>query len=511
MRAARLAVPFLGVLIGFSAAATARLAQADSMDAPVVVESYAGARPAAAARIMEPLRAELQSRGFVVDPTVVAMRLEASAARPGLIDESVTSNKLSQMFSNGILAWNSGDEKGALEKLEEAISAAMRNPSLLSRVGRLRDQLYESYLALALAQRRGGLAPASEATMGELIRTFPERPIELDEAGPEAYELYRFVVADLAKSKPGALTIQISDPSSVVFVNEVLQQSGSGDVGLEGLVPGTYRVLVRSLDLSERVRVFSVPVYPSQRTSLKVDWELDSVLVVDQWVGFRFSTTHEQTNEQAIARKLGIRARSFVVVTLNLFRTRSVYRLVAKRYDTRTAALLAWCQVDLSGPDRRALSLLSDCASGEDNRSRVPLEPPPKGVPRSRFLGSLKVEPLEPPAVKILPEVSLARPAPKRRGGAGKWIWGTAALVSLAAGGTLLYLDGRGSCDGPSSDCATTYDTRTAGVVLFGVGTASLGVSTFLFLMELDAPAPSRAAIHGLPRRPWVAGVSLQW
>lgn len=511
MRAARLMVLFFGVLIGFATAATARVARADSMDEPVVVESYAGARPTSADRIMEPLRAELQARGFVVDPTVLAMRLEASTVRPGLIDERVTSNKLSQLFTNGMIAWDSGDEKGALQKLEEAISTAMRNPSLLSQARGLRDQLYQGYLVLALAQRRGGLGLASEATMGELIRTFPERPIELDEAGPEAYELYRFVVADLAKSKPGALTIQISDPSSVVFVNEVLRRSGSGAVGLEGLVPGTYRVLVRSPDISERVRVFNVPVYPSQRTALKVDWELDSVLVMDEWVGFRFGTTNEQASEQAIARKLGIRARSFVVVTLNLFRTRSAFRLVAKRYDTRTAALLAWCQVDLSGPDRRALALLSDCASGEGNRARVPLDSPPKEVPRSRFFSSLKVDPLEPRAVEILPEVSVARSAPKKRGGAGKWIWGTAALVSLAAGGTLLYLDGRASCEGPSIDCTTTYDTRTAGLVLFGVGTASLGVSTFLFLREIDAPSPSRSAGMGSPRKTWVTGVSLQW
>ena len=511
MRVARRVVLFFGLLIGFAAPATARVALADSLDETIVVESYAGTRPAVAERIMEPLRAELQERGYVVDPTALAIRLDNSSARPVLIDESLTTNALSQMFTNGILAWNSGDEAGALRKLEEAIAAAMRNPSLLSRVGRLRDQLFQAYLALALAQRRSGLGPASEASMGELIRTFPDRPIELDEAGPEAHDLYRFVVADLAKSEQGVLSVQVSDPSSVVFVNEVLRQSPSGEVVLQGLVPGTYRVLVRSLDISERVRVYSVPVYPNQRTVLKVDWELDSVLVVDKWVGFRFGTSQEQTSEPAIARKLGVNARSFVVMTLNLARTRSAYRLVAKRYETRTANLLTWCQVDLSGPDRRAFALLADCASGVDNRARVRVDSRPKEVVLSRFFGSLKVEPLELPAVEIRPETSIAKAAPKERGGAGKWIWGTAGLAALAAGGTLLYLDGRGSCEGPSSECATAYDTRTAGLVLFGVGTASLGVSTFLFLMELDTPAPSRTAIHGLPRRPWIAGVSMQW
>ena len=511
MRGTRRVALFFGVLIGFAVAAMARVALADSVNDPVVVESYAGTRPAAAERIMEPLRAELQERGYVVDPTALAMRLENSSARPAFVDESLSASGLTEMFLSGISAWNSGDEAGALLKLDRAISAAMRNPFLLSRVDSLREQFFRSYLALALVQRRRGLLPASETSMGELIRTFPDRPIKRDEAGPEAHDLYDFVIADFAKSKPGSLSIQVNDPLSVVFVNEVPRHSNSGTVALEGLAPGAYRVLVRSLDISERMRVYSVPVYSNQRTLLKIDWELDSVLVVDKWVGFLFGTAQEQSNEAAVARKLGVKARSFTVVTLNLARTRSAYRLVAKRYETRTATVLAHCQVDLAGPDRRALALLVDCLSGETNRAWVQVDSPPKEVKLARFFGSLEVEPLEPPAVEIRPETSIARSAPKERGGAGKWLFGAAGVVGLAAGGTLLYLHGRGSCDGPSSECATTYDTRTAGLILFGVGTASLGVSTFLFLMELDAPAPSRTATYGSLHKPWVAGVSLKW
>ena len=121
MRVARRVVLFFGVLIGFAVPATVRVALADSFDEPIAVESYAGARPAAAERIMEPLRAELQKRGYVADPTALAVRLDNSSARPGLIDESLTTNGLDQMFTNGIFAWNSGDEAGALRKLDEAI------------------------------------------------------------------------------------------------------------------------------------------------------------------------------------------------------------------------------------------------------------------------------------------------------------------------------------------------------------------------------------------------------
>ena len=507
MRVARRVVLFL-VLLGCLASPHAtRIASGDALQQAIVVESYVGARPAAAEKIMTPLRAQLQERGYVADPTVLAMRLEDRAARPGLVDESLTINALSQMFENGIRAWNSGDEEAAVIKLDAAISTALRNPSLLSSVSRLRDQLYHSYLALALAQRRRGLGPASEASMGELIRTFPDRPIELDEVGPEAHELYRFVLADLSKSKHGALSVEVSDPTSVVFVNEVPRRDGSGDLDLQGMLPGTYRVLVRSLEVSDRVRVYSVPVYPSQRTTLKVDWELDSVLVVEKWVGFRFGTSVEQTSEPALARKLGVNARAFLVVTLNLTRVRNSYRLEAKRYETRTGNLLAWCQVDLAGPDRRAFSLLTECVSGEFNRARHAL-PTPTQVARSRFFGSLKVEPFEPPAVEIHRAKPAARAEPKSTGGVGKWVWGAVGMAALAAGGTLLYLDGRSSCDGPSYDCAA-YNTRMAGLVVLGGGGVAVGISTFLFVTELEAvPQPVST---GSSHKSWVAGVSVQW
>lgn len=476
----------------------------------IVVESYAGTRPANAERIMGPLRAELQERGYIADPTALAMRLDSGTARPGLIDESLTTNELSLMFENGIRAWNTGDEAGALRKLEAAIAMALRNPSLLSRVGRLRDQLFQGYLILAMVQRRRGLGPESEVSMGELIRTFPERTIDLVEAGPEATDLYRFVVADLARSKQGVLSIRVSDPSSVVFVNEVLRQDPSGNVVLKGLMPGTYRVLVRSLDISERVRVYSVPVYPEKVTMLEVDWDLDSVLVVDRWVGFRFGTTNEQAGERSLAVKLGVAARAPIVVTLNLSRTRGAYRVVARRYETMSGAQLEWCQIELAGPDRRMFKLLAECVKGEDNRARVRLNPPPVELGLPRFSGSLRVEPIAPPAVVVQQERAPARSAPKRRGRVGKWIWGASSVMALTAGGVLLHLDGKTSCDGPSSECPTTYGTRNAGLVLLGVGSVSIGVSAFLFLMELD-PVASQPVSAGSPRKPWVAGVSLQW
>jgi hypothetical protein len=500
----------LAAILLLSLTAPRQVARADEAPSTIVVESYGGARPPNAERIMAPLRAELEARGLVADPTVLAMRLEASVARPGLVDESLTKNALSQMFENGIRAWNMGDEDAALRKLEVAISTALRNPNLLSRVGRLRDQQFQGYLILAMAQRRRGQGPPSEVSMGELIRTFPDRTLELDEAGPEANDLYRFVSADLSRSKPGALSVYVSDPTSVVFVNEVLRQSASGNVVLKEMLPGTYRVLVRSLDISERVRVYSVPVYPDQSTQLGIDWDLDSVLVVDKWVGFQFGTSSEQAAERDLAVKLGVAAKSPMVVTLNLSRVRSGYRLVAKRYETLTGAQLDGCQVDLAGADRKAFGLLAGCVKGEANRARVRANPPALELGMPPFKGYLRVEPLSPPVVAVRPEPAGAPPARKRSGGAGKWIWGATSLAAFAVGGVLLYLDGKTPCDGPSNECPTAYATGTPGLVLLGAGAAALGVSAFLFVTEPPVPAPRSLSASSIPKT-WVAGVSLQW
>lgn len=267
---------------------------------------------------------------------------------------------------------------------------------------------------------------------------------------------------------------------------------------------------MRSLDISERVRVYSVPVYPDQFTKLGIDWDLDSVLVVDKWVGFQFGTTTEQTAEHDLAVKLGVAAKSALVVTINLSRGRSGYRLVAKRYETLTGAQLDWCQVDLAGADRKAFGLLADCVNGEDNRARVRANPPAWDLGLPHFEGYLRVEPLSPPSVAVRPEPADASPARKKSGGAGKWIWGATSLAAFAAGGVLLYLDGKTSCDGPSNECPTTYGTGTPGLVLLGAGAAALSVSAFLFFAEPTVPAARSLSASSIPK-PWVAGVSLQW
>src|SRR6187549_2907962 len=209
----------------------------------IVVESYVGPRPAAAERLVGALRAELEKRGYVADPTVLKMRMERSVARPGLVDEGLTIATLAKKLESGINAWWGAQEDLALQSLEPAISLALRNPSHVARVEMLRDLLFQGYLILAMVQRRQGHTADSEATMGELIRSFPDHSIAQSDFGPEALELYRFVYSDLSALKKGSLVVQVSRPGTAVYVNEVAQSSEGAGVTLKALLPGTYRVL----------------------------------------------------------------------------------------------------------------------------------------------------------------------------------------------------------------------------------------------------------------------------
>jgi hypothetical protein len=483
---------------------------ADTPGDALVVESYVGPRPAAAERLVGAFRAELEKRGYVVDPTVLKMRLERSVARPGLVDEGLTIATLAKKLESGINAWWGAQEEVALANLEPAVSLALRNPSHVARVEMLRDLLFQGYLILSMVQRRQGETGKSEATMGEFIRSFPDRSVEQSDFGPEALELYRFVYGDLAALKKGTLAVQVSQPGTVVYVNEIAQSSAGGNVTLSRLLPGSYRVLVRSLDISDRVRLYNVPVYPDQVTTVGIDWALDSVLVMEKWVGFQFTTGTQLVQERDLAAKLGIAGKAATVVTVSLSRARSGSRLVTRRYDVLTGNTVQVCQADLLGPDRRTLGLLADCVSGSENRTKVKTgqEPATSDTPPF-FLGSLRVEPIAAPiAVAQAPKEPV--PAPRKPRGLAKWMLGGAGVAAAAAGSVLLYLDGRAPCDGPLDDCPKLYDTDTLGYVLLGAGAASLGASTYLFLNESSAP-PAPPSVARASGRGWVGGVGWQW
>jgi hypothetical protein len=492
----------------------------------VVIESYVGERPTGAEPVIAALRTELERRGLVVDPTVLAMRLDRTVARPGRIDSKVVATDLLKKFADGFNEWIEGKEATTIAKLESAVSLALRNPSLLSRDANLREPLFQGLLTLAIAQQRQNQAAASETTMGELIRSFPDRLIDETRFGPEAKALYQLVRSDLGTLRRGALSIQISEPATVVFINEVFQPGLSAKMEVANLLPGTYRVMVRSLDAAERVRLYSAPVFTGQRTRLIIDWSLDSVLVAESWIGFQFSTTGDQLRERDLATRFGRTTSASTIVTLGASRARRGYRITANRYDVATGRKERACQIDVAARDRKLFALLIDCIVGRSNKALVeergavatdslpvaPLSPPsllagPDNASVSAYSrsdsmnGSLSVTPMSSPfLVEAAPPTELH---PEPSSGVAKWIFGASSMPLLAAGGVLLLIDGKGLCADPTTSC------DVGGYILLGAGALTLGTSVYLFISEV---APSSDIATASPRRRgWLAGVTWQW
>ncbi|HLK91283.1 MAG TPA: tetratricopeptide repeat protein [Polyangia bacterium] len=96
---------------------------------------------------------------------------------------------------------------------------------------------------------------------------------------------------------------------------------------------------------------------------------------------------------------------------------------------------------------------------------------------------------------EVPPAVALARPPARMRARVGGAL-AAAGLVALAWGVAWIALDGRPSCDG----CGSNYDTRTAGIVLAGGGSALALVGGALLFAASHTAAPAPATIGLEPR-----------
>jgi hypothetical protein len=514
----------LVALAAFLPTSTGGMARADI----VVVESHVGERSDEVASYLAALRVELKRRGLIVDPAVIAKRLGQGVARPGIVDPKLTVDDLAKKFEAGMTVWFQGLDDEAVTKLKLAADLALRNPSLLSRVARLRGLLFDGLLSIAVGQQRLGQTADSEATMGEIIRSFPDRMIDKQEFGSEANDLYRVVRNNLTPRR-GALSIQCSEPAVILFVNEVFRPSSGGSVNLSDLVPGMYRVLVRSLDISDSVRLYNVPVFASQFTRLSIDWNLDSVLVVEKWVGFRFATGPDQQDERQFAVQLARAMYAQSIVTIGVPRSRSGYQFVARFYDSATGRQERACRFPAALHSRRSLALLADCIDGKMNKAAVDDDATAASVDSSSRLlpgqlsnssvqdaqssslssipapsnvgASLSIVPLAAP----LPIESTLPPEPDRNPviGFAKWWVGVPGVSMLALGGLFLYFEKKGVCEGPLTDC------NGGGYILLGTGALLTATSTYLFI--IDVAPPSDVAIVRPRRRGWLAGVTWRW
>jgi len=448
----------------------------------VVIESYAGARPFDADGFMAPVLAELASKGFVTGKPLAA-RLDSEVSLPGDSLNAAAIADAERLIDHGYGAFLKGQFDIAVDELGRALDALRAMPATVARHQSLRDPAIRAHLGLALAHLRLGHAESATATMAEFVRSFPDREISRAQYGPEPAELLRKVRGELDQRGRGALSIEVDDPTAVIFLNE--RYLAVGQASASDLYAGRYRVYVQRGVTPGRVHL--VDVVPGSEQKLPVRWRLDAALTTRGWVGLGLDGEAARAGEAELASDLGVALGASQVVVL------SVQTIDKRRM--------------LSG---RVL----DPGSGKSSRSAaLALEPAPPGRDKLAGLGRYLAGGKLPDGALVVgdspaaPDDDDARglpppPAPAQRRARPYRVWKWLALgsgvLTAGAGVTLLVLDGRRSCDG--AGCSDEYDTAALGWTAAGVGAALVGVGVVLFVKDRErqvtvTPTPGGVAL----------------
>jgi hypothetical protein len=381
----------------------------------IVLESYTGQRPGDVARLLSPFHEELATRGFMTGDTL-ARRFEGTVSRPAMTKEGLPSD-FEDRVERGHKAWIAGRFDEAISTLGPILDAAHASSGAFAQNQPLRAHLLKASIAYALSQQRKGDLAAAKATLGEVLRSFPDTQLSRAQYGPEAFELYEQVRQANAQGGRGRLAIKVSSASTVVFVNERFQNVGS-NVDKGDVVPGEYRVYLQ--EARQLSRVHRAIVKPDQTTDVVIDMGFDTALHTSaSYTGFPFASASDRARHEAryaVAFAQAIHASSLIVVGLDLVNGRPAI----------TGALL-----DLNtGRDIRRASLALD---PEPTSERV--------RSLARFLAG--EEPVEGIDVEIPKTVKPSNPVasdePVAHASNRRWmLWtGVAAIAAGAGGGAL--------------------------------------------------------------------------
>lgn len=365
------------------------VASATAEPQTLVLESYIGERPREADRILAPLRAALQKKGFVVAPAEVADRLRGFRTLPVEIERvAPTTEELTAALERAGGDWLDGRLERAAVRLEAAIALAYRFPHLLALEFKTRDLVFSSLLSLAQARNRQGQREASLAAMAELIRSYPDQRITRGQHGPEAFELYTSVRRSLDSEGRGALIVTMNVPA-VVFVDEVPRSLNGDSARITDLVPGEYRVLIQPAAEPTAFRLFRVAVYSKQVTRLRIDWGIDSVLVAGTWVGFRFAAPLRYPDESEVAFRLSKSISVSSLVVLSVGNDQKSRLIEASFYDLASRSKRCGGRIRLSGrgTDKAYMNSLVDqlqrCLASRTAIRADASKPQPAAPPRA--------------------------------------------------------------------------------------------------------------------------------
>jgi hypothetical protein len=420
----------------------------------LVLEAYGGKRPANVDRFMNPLRAELERRGFAARPETITKVFGSCIPRPGIADKKTTTAEILDLINKGYKEFSNAKFQDAAKKLTDALAMVDRNSALLVLDTSNQKVVYKAYVALAISQSRLGLTDQAAATMAELIRIFRTQPLSRTEYGPTVEQFSRRIYKEVSTQPRGRLRISTGNPRAMIFVDRLFR--GVDSVTLDDLIPGTYQVLVQEPPNTGLAYKADVP--EGGDVGLDAQWEIDTSLIVSsQWIGFEFTSDAERRKEAtfggSLARRCGTQESFAVIGTMKL---QGRPALIGTLYHATGRVL------------RSAVIVLEDALDDADDATLGAL---------AQFLSDGT------PAAGIdivirNGQAEAPHPARRRSTLAGKLLVGAGA-AAMIGGGVLHALDEDVHPTGPQKP--TYYDSAGPGIALGAAGVVAIGAGIWLW------------------------------
>jgi len=456
----------------------------------LALESFTGDRPADATRLLGPVLEELAARGFSSD----GRAYDVKVSRPSI--EGGVPRDFAAQIDAGFKLWVGGKFGDAIAALGRLVETAHANTGAFAKDQSLREPMLKALIALALSNLRNGDPGAARTTFDEILHGYPpDVAVSRAMYGGEAYEAFEQARRDDVAAGRGKLTVNPSDDTAVVFVDEMYR--GVGTTTLE-LAPGDYRVCV--LFGKQPSRNHHVVIAARDDLTVAIDPKLDQAVRTTGWTGFSFASAadreaHEGPYAAAFANALGASA----VAVVGIDTVRGHPAVVGSLVSLQDGREIRRASVAMEpDPSNERLHALARYLAGQD---------PAPGLEVERA-----AEPPPPPTVVAGPIAPLPGPAetPSGRWGGWKWLTGAIGVGGLASGGVLLALDGR--CKDnvqPGHPCNNVYASSPGDYIALAVGGAFAAVSIYLF--ATDHRAPARTAFVAPAPGGAIAGYAASW
>jgi hypothetical protein len=256
-------------------------------------------------------QSEIQNRALIASVDSMIWRLGDKVPFPGIDDADLTVETLAKHLKDGINKWIGGEYENAAKTLKMALAEAAMNPAIVVADPTLRPLIQRAYVARAVSLFRLDRKDEAKDAIADLVRMTPQ-PSILDTWGTIPDKVFQLSRQDLQIRGTGSLSIQISDPNAVFYLNAAGQPHRSAFAA--DMLPGVYQVFVT--DTAKRSRRYRVEVIPREHTVLTIDWHRDSTLEVSvprftstgqplparrPRIGFTFPSFEERRFESALA------------------------------------------------------------------------------------------------------------------------------------------------------------------------------------------------------------------